>query len=91
MQQYCEVALKQLRSQKAQKASRQNVGPDFSSHGRIKDLKPKRIKDYLECKNCQRNALPKSESAKKICPGRTRCLWPRHPLCHPAQAYYRSP
>ncbi|KAL4284741.1 hypothetical protein GQ457_16G018120 [Hibiscus cannabinus] len=34
MQQYCEVALKQLRSQKAQKASRQNVGPDFSSHGR---------------------------------------------------------
>ncbi|KAL4271695.1 hypothetical protein GQ457_13G028800 [Hibiscus cannabinus] len=69
MQQYCEVALKQLRSRKAQKASRQNVGPGFSSRGRrtrvyqrerrnkvkVKDLKPKRIKDYLECKNSQRS------------------------------------
>ncbi|KAL4279538.1 hypothetical protein GQ457_03G013960 [Hibiscus cannabinus] len=37
------------------------------------------------------DALPRSESAEKICPGRTRCLLSRHPLCHPAQADYRSP
>ncbi|KAL4296100.1 hypothetical protein GQ457_12G000110 [Hibiscus cannabinus] len=83
----------------------------------IKDLKPKRIKDCLECKINQRtqpsrvlctskpnklfglrhkpitlqDALPRSESAEKICPGRTRCLLSRHPLCHPAQTDYRSP
>ncbi|KAL4334243.1 hypothetical protein GQ457_07G006160 [Hibiscus cannabinus] len=34
MQQYCEVALKQLRSRKAQKASKHNLGPDIFSHGR---------------------------------------------------------
>ncbi|KAL4384780.1 hypothetical protein GQ457_15G017460 [Hibiscus cannabinus] len=34
MQQYCRVVLKQLRSRKAQKALRQNVGPDSSSRGR---------------------------------------------------------
>ncbi|KAL4376719.1 hypothetical protein GQ457_02G021170 [Hibiscus cannabinus] len=34
MQQYCEVALKQLRSRKAQKASRHNLGPDIFNHGR---------------------------------------------------------
>ncbi|KAL4303356.1 hypothetical protein GQ457_10G007900 [Hibiscus cannabinus] len=37
------------------------------------------------------DALPRSESAEKICPGRTRCLLLRHPLCHPVQADYRSP
>ncbi|KAL4376960.1 hypothetical protein GQ457_02G025720 [Hibiscus cannabinus] len=136
----------------------QNFGPDIPSHGRRayqqksrievkdKDLKPKRIKDFLECKISQRtqeskvnpvhvrnqkheltpprsrcqesdsstvegtvykqaeqlfglrhkpitpqDALPRSESAEKICPGRTRCLLLRHPLCHPVQADYRSP
>ncbi|KAL4368026.1 hypothetical protein GQ457_05G022810 [Hibiscus cannabinus] len=111
---------------------------------KVKDLKPKHIKDYLECKISQRkskvnpvhvrnqkreltpprsrcqesdsstvegivykqaeqlfglrhkpltlqDALPISESAEKICPGRTRCLLSRHPLCHPVQADYRSP
>ncbi|KAL4302003.1 hypothetical protein GQ457_10G010610 [Hibiscus cannabinus] len=53
---------------KTQKASKQNLGPDISSRGRrtmyqregrikvnIKDLKPKRIKDYLECKISQKS------------------------------------
>ncbi|KAL4340140.1 hypothetical protein GQ457_08G008720 [Hibiscus cannabinus] len=52
---------------KAAKASKQNFGPDIPSHGRRayqqksrievkdKDLKPKRIKDYLECKISQRS------------------------------------
>ncbi|KAL4324518.1 hypothetical protein GQ457_11G021850 [Hibiscus cannabinus] len=66
-------------------------GRVYQQEGRIKvnikDLKPKRIKDYLKYKK-QPN---ESESAEKICPGRTRCLLLRHPLCHPVQADYRSP
>ncbi|KAL4303497.1 hypothetical protein GQ457_10G009770 [Hibiscus cannabinus] len=70
---------------KAQKSLRQNQGSRKKS--KSKNLKPKRIKDYLEYTISQRNLNP----AKKICQGRTRCLQLRHPLCHPAKADYRSP
>ncbi|KAL4387039.1 hypothetical protein GQ457_09G000010 [Hibiscus cannabinus] len=77
-------------------------GGTYQREGRIKvnikDLKPKRIKRLLGVQDqpkescfIKQDALPKSESAEKICPGRTRCLLSRHPLCHPAQADYRSP
>ncbi|KAL4388983.1 hypothetical protein GQ457_09G017210 [Hibiscus cannabinus] len=62
---------------------------------KVKDLKPKRIKDYLEdfvydqVKQLivlrhkpitQQDALPRSDSQ----------LCSRHPLCHPVEAEYRS-
>ncbi|KAK8528250.1 hypothetical protein V6N12_074784 [Hibiscus sabdariffa] len=33
---------------------------------------------------------PKRIKAKIFCQGRTRCLYSRHPLCHPVKAEYRS-
>ncbi|KAL4283324.1 hypothetical protein GQ457_16G013050 [Hibiscus cannabinus] len=69
MQQYCGVVLKQLRSQRprkhqgrisAQIFSAMAEGRKYQQEGRIKvkvkDLKPKRIKDYLECKISQRSS-----------------------------------
>ncbi|KAL4385677.1 hypothetical protein GQ457_15G016690 [Hibiscus cannabinus] len=69
MQQYCGVVLKQLRSQRPRKHQGRISAQIFSAtaegrsmyqrEGRIKvkvkDLKPKRIKDYLECKISQRS------------------------------------
>ncbi|KAL4351588.1 hypothetical protein GQ457_06G012240 [Hibiscus cannabinus] len=63
MQQYCEVALKQLRSRKPRKHQSKSrpryFQPRPKDEGRnkvkVKDLKPKRIKDYLECKISQRS------------------------------------
>ncbi|KAL4334567.1 hypothetical protein GQ457_07G006710 [Hibiscus cannabinus] len=69
MQQYCGVVLKQLRSQRPRKhqgrisaqifpAAAEGRGM-YQREGRIKvnikDLKPKHIKDYLECKISQRS------------------------------------
>ncbi|KAL4334301.1 hypothetical protein GQ457_07G004830 [Hibiscus cannabinus] len=80
MQQYCEVALKQLRSQRPRiDFSREGIkririfsnipkGRVYQREGRnkvkVKDLKPKRIKDYLECKNSQRNLNQPRKSAQ---------------------------
>ncbi|KAL4285507.1 hypothetical protein GQ457_16G017330 [Hibiscus cannabinus] len=97
MQQYCEVAQKQLRSRKAQKASRHNLGPDIFSHGDNSTVEGTVYKQAEQLFGLRhkpltlQDALPRSESAEKICPGRTRCLLSRHPLCHPVQADYRSP
>ncbi|KAL4353356.1 hypothetical protein GQ457_06G019190 [Hibiscus cannabinus] len=69
MQEYCGVVLKQLRSQRPRKHQGRISAQIFSTtaegrstyqqEGRnkvkVKDLKPKRIKDYLECKISQRN------------------------------------
>ncbi|KAL4363447.1 hypothetical protein GQ457_04G020230 [Hibiscus cannabinus] len=99
-QQYCEVVLKQLISQRPRNHQGKIIFFNIPNEvcikeaeikSKSKNLKPKRIKDYLEYTISQRNAIPRSESAKKICPGRTRCLLLRHPLCHPVQADYRSP
>ncbi|KAL4302262.1 hypothetical protein GQ457_10G010690 [Hibiscus cannabinus] len=62
---------------KAQKASKQSIGPvfpvaadgrEYQQEGRIKvnikDLKPKRIKDCLECKISQRNLNQPRKSAQ---------------------------
>ncbi|KAL4348533.1 hypothetical protein GQ457_17G007020 [Hibiscus cannabinus] len=78
MQQYCGVALKQLRSQRPRKhqgtisaqifpAAAEGRGT-YQQEGRnkvnIKDLKTKRIKDYLECKISQRNLNQPRKSAQ---------------------------
>ncbi|KAL4385366.1 hypothetical protein GQ457_15G019110 [Hibiscus cannabinus] len=62
MQQYCGIVLKQLRSQRPRKHQGRILAQIFSAtaEGRrikvkVKDLKPKRIKDYLECKISQRS------------------------------------
>ncbi|KAL4319049.1 hypothetical protein GQ457_18G007940 [Hibiscus cannabinus] len=83
---------------------------------KVKDLKPKRIKDYLEYKfsrksptllkllyfmtsrkrvdtvhvRDQKHELTPPRNRRDFCQGRTRCLYSRHPLCHPIEAEYRS-
>ncbi|KAL4348740.1 hypothetical protein GQ457_17G005890 [Hibiscus cannabinus] len=87
VQQYCEVALKQLRSQRPRNHQAEWINrtrifsniPKRSVYQRggrnkvkIKDLKPKRIKDYLECKISQRNLNQprKSAQARPVVSGR---------------------
>ncbi|KAL4378910.1 hypothetical protein GQ457_02G033690 [Hibiscus cannabinus] len=90
VQQYCEVVLKQLRSQRPRnhqifqpRPKDENKGRDiyhirifsnipkrstYQQGGRnkvkMKDLKPKRIKDYLECKISQKNLNQPRKSAQ---------------------------
>ncbi|KAL4378757.1 hypothetical protein GQ457_02G024100 [Hibiscus cannabinus] len=83
---------------------------------KVKDLKLKRIKGYLEYKFIQRspallkgtsiclisrelnsrnevNTVHVRDQKHELTPprNRTRCLYSRHPLCHPVEAEYRSP
>ncbi|KAL4340317.1 hypothetical protein GQ457_08G035210 [Hibiscus cannabinus] len=58
MQQYCGVVLKQLRSQRPRKYQSRIIKVN------IKDLKPKRIKDCLECKISQMNLNQPRKSAQ---------------------------
>ncbi|KAL4290182.1 hypothetical protein GQ457_14G015590 [Hibiscus cannabinus] len=55
MQQYLEVVLKQLRSQRPRIYQGRKEG---RIKVKVKDLKPKRIKDYLEYKFSQRRFRP---------------------------------
>ncbi|KAL4291068.1 hypothetical protein GQ457_14G013750 [Hibiscus cannabinus] len=57
----------------------------------IKDLKPKRIKRLLGVQDQPKERSAEIRISRENLPDQTRCLLSRHPLCHPAQADYRSP